>query len=136
MRQTDGCRCSCQDSLRLDEKGDKTREGRTLRVRPSRELADLVLQRCRRTRRDPSSSNERRRKVARSWVRLSVMMRPYNRRPGAVKGSEAGDAAVQVVLIVPFDLRGDDLADAQRAAARHIDRPVDFGGVRLGSTLP
>src|SRR5450759_3870432 len=36
-------------------------------------VADLMLQRCRRTRRDPSSSNERRRKVARSWVLLSFM---------------------------------------------------------------
>src|SRR3954464_3867798 len=36
-------------------------------------VAELLLQRCRRTRRDPSSSNERRRKVARSWVRLKIM---------------------------------------------------------------
>src|SRR3982074_2785132 len=94
----------------------ETQEGRTLEGAAFSKTL-LSYQRCRRTRRDPSSSNERRRKVARSWVRLSVMMRPYNRRPGPVKGSEAGDAAVQVVLIGPFDLRRDDFADAQRAAA-------------------
>src|SRR5260370_34293488 len=36
-------------------------------------VADLSVQRCRRTRRDPSSSNERRRKAARSWVRFRFM---------------------------------------------------------------
>src|ERR1700712_2668965 len=103
------------------------KEGRTLGCGLLENVADLAVQRCRRTRRDPSSSNKRRRKEARSWVRLSVMIRPYNRRPGAVKGSEAGYAAVQVVLIGPFDLRRDDFADAQRAAARDIDRAVDLG---------
>jgi hypothetical protein len=50
-------------------------------------VADLSVQRCRRTRRDPSSSNERRRKVARSWVRVDIMTRPYSRTDGAVKGA-------------------------------------------------
>src|SRR6195952_5463664 len=97
------------------------KEGRTLGCGLLENVADLAVQRCRRTRRDRSSSNERRRKVARSLVRLSVMIRPYNRRPGAVKWSEAGDAAVQVVLVGPFDLRGDDLANAQRAPTREVD---------------
>src|SRR5260370_14285325 len=143
-------------------------------------VADLVVQRCRRTRRDPSSSNERRRKVARGWVRLNVMTPPYIRkasdvksgwsevvstsRPGKrAKQAQAGihnrrrswgeerysapllptatpgimgpgvrrddsrrgpveqstprDAAVQVVFVGSFDLRGDDLADPQRTPA-------------------
>src|SRR2546429_7290389 len=49
-------------------------------------VADLSVQRCRRTRRDPSSSNERRRKVARRVVRLSFMIRRYNQSAGGVKG--------------------------------------------------
>src|SRR5882757_5599940 len=36
-------------------------------------VADLVIQRCRRTRRDPSSSTERRRKMARRLVRFRIM---------------------------------------------------------------
>src|ERR1700736_1964661 len=100
-------------------------------------VADLFIQRCRRTRRDPSSSNERRRKVARSWVRLNVMTRPYIATAGGVKRlwSKTGNAAVQVIGVGAFDLRGDDLADAQRAAARDIDRAVDIGRVRLGAAL-
>src|SRR2546430_14809875 len=49
-------------------------------------VADLSVQRCRRTRRDPSSSNERRRKVARRVVRLSFMIRRYNQSAGGVNG--------------------------------------------------
>src|SRR5260370_14699421 len=48
-------------------------------------VADLVVQRCRRTRRDPSSSNERRRKVTQQMVRFSVMTWPYSRLAGDVK---------------------------------------------------
>src|SRR5215212_11825597 len=44
-----------------------------------------LFQRCRRTRRDPSSSNERRRKVARKVVRCSFMMPRYSRIAYAVK---------------------------------------------------
>jgi hypothetical protein len=56
--------------LQLDEKLAKTREGRTFKgAASSKTKADLVVQRCRRTRRDPSSSNERRRKVAQRMVR-------------------------------------------------------------------
>src|SRR3979490_2661724 len=36
-------------------------------------VADLVNQRCRRTRRNPSSSTERRRKAARRLVRFNIM---------------------------------------------------------------
>jgi hypothetical protein len=72
--------------LRLEEKADKTQEGRTFEGAAfSKTLLILSFQRCRRTRRDPSSSNERRRKVARSWVRLKVMVRPYSRTAGDVK---------------------------------------------------
>src|SRR5262249_5728319 len=41
------------------------------------------------------------------------------------------DAAVQVVCVGAFDLRGDNLADLQRAAAREIDAAVDLGCVGL-----
>src|ERR1700730_17912057 len=81
-------------------------------------VADLVVQRCRRTRRDPSSSNERRRKVARSWVRVKIMPSPYSRMAGGVKGgSKPGDAAMEIVLVRPLDFGGDDLADLERAPA-------------------
>src|SRR3954454_963780 len=135
MARTDAWRCSCRTPAVGVTRRPERKKAALCGCGLLENVADLAVQRCRRTRRDPSSSNERRRKVTRSWVRLSVMMRPYNRRPGAVKGSEAGDAAVKVVLIGPFDLRRDDLADAQRAAARDIDRAVDLGRVRLGAAL-
>src|SRR5438552_8870376 len=48
-------------------------------------VADLVVQRCRRTRRDPSSSHERRRKLAQRLVRLRVTTPPYSRTAGGLK---------------------------------------------------
>src|SRR4030081_4116066 len=48
-------------------------------------VADLAVQRCRRTRREPSSSNERRRKVARRVVRVKFMIRPYSLTAADVK---------------------------------------------------
>jgi hypothetical protein len=70
----------------LEEKADKMQEGRTFEGAAfSKTLLILSVQRCRRTRRDPSSSNERRRKVARSWVRLKIMPPPYNRMASDVK---------------------------------------------------
>src|ERR1019366_4132552 len=111
------------------KKGDKTQEGRTLRVRPSRKLSCLSVQLCRRTRRDPSSSNERRRKVARSWVRLSFMTPPYIERAGAVKivWSKAGDAAVQVVLVSGLGLarKTHDKSGAQRQLGAFLTPLLD-----------
>src|ERR1700733_3908792 len=100
-------------------KSAETREGRTFEGAAfSKTLLNLVVQRCRRTRRDPSSSIERRRKVARSWVRVNVMTRPYRRAAGLVKSarSKTRDAAVQIVLVRAVDFCGDDLADLQRTA--------------------
>jgi hypothetical protein len=45
--------------------------------------------------------------------------------------SKPRDAAVQVVLVRAFDLRGDDLADLQRAAAGKINRAVNLRRVGL-----
>src|ERR1700738_18847 len=98
-------------------------------------VSDLFIQRCRRTRRDPSSSNERRRKVARSWVRLSVMTSPYSAMAGDVKASEAGNAAVQVVFVGALDFRGDDFTGSKRTAARQIHRAIDLRRVRLRASL-
>src|SRR5260370_5609440 len=81
-------------------------------------VADLVIQRCRRTRRDPSSSIERRRQVARSWVRLKFMVQAHTAEGQAMSSAlESGDAAVEIVFVSAFDFRGNDLADAERAAA-------------------
>src|SRR5260370_42446575 len=77
MRQTDGWRCSCGTPAVGIEKPAKTREGRTFGCGLLENVADLVVQRCRRTRRDPSSSIERRRQVARSWVRLKFMVQAH-----------------------------------------------------------
>src|SRR5882757_6799330 len=77
----------------------ETQEGRTFEGAAfSKTLLNLVVQRCRRTRRNPSSQ-ERRRKVARSWVRVNVMTRRYRRAAGLVKSarSKTRDAAVQIV---------------------------------------
>src|SRR4029078_10860402 len=72
-------------------------------------VADPVLQRCRRTRRDPSSSIERRRKVARASVRSGIMGQGHTADALAMSSaSEPRDAAVQVVLVRPLDLGGDD----------------------------
>src|SRR6266481_3949379 len=59
-------------------------------------VADLAVQRCRRTRRDPSPSNERRRKAARSWVRVKIITPPYIRMAGAVKSAAPPNAAIKV----------------------------------------
>src|ERR1700710_2510670 len=48
-------------------------------------VAELSVQRCRRTRRDPSSSIERRRRAARRLVRFNNMTPPYRRMTDAVK---------------------------------------------------
>src|SRR6185295_11251032 len=61
--------------------------------------------------------------------------RPYSRSVQAVKRSESGDAAVQVVFVRALDLRGDDLAHLQRTAASEIDRAVDLRRVGLRAAL-
>ena len=43
--------------------------------------------------------------------------------------------AVQVVFVGALDLHRGDLADAQRPAARHIDRAVDLRRVALAAAL-
>src|SRR3982074_771286 len=102
----------------------ETQEGRTFEGAAFSKTL-LSYQRCRRTRRDPSSSNERRRKVARSWVRLSVMAHAHTaerrgvpsavsrsrrstNRAAAIRVLKSGDAAVQVVLVRSLDFRGHD----------------------------
>jgi hypothetical protein len=99
-------------------------------------VADLVIQRCRRTRRDPSSSSERRRKVARSWVRVKIMRQAHTAERQAVSSvSESADASMKIVLVGTFDPGGDDLADPQRTPAGDINRAVDLRGVRLGAAF-
>ncbi len=48
---------------------------------------------------------------------------------------EADRGAVQIVLVGALDLHRRDLADAQRAAARHIDRAVDLRRVALAAAF-
>ena len=63
--------------------------------------------------------------------------RSYSRMAGGVKAggdrrrSESSDGAVQIVFVGTLDLRGDDLADLERPAARQIDRAVDLRRVGL-----
>src|ERR1700730_19131076 len=90
-------------------------------------VAELVNQRCRRTRRNPSSSTERRRKEARRLVRFWFIAQGHTAEGQAVSSVlEAANAAVEIVLIRALDLCGDDFADAQGAATRDIDRAVDL----------
>jgi hypothetical protein len=55
----------------------------------------------------------------------STQLRYYNQI------SKSGDAAVQIILIGAFDLRCDDLADLQRAAAGEVDRAIDLRRIGL-----
>src|SRR5258708_23234204 len=86
MRQTDGWRCSCRTpAVGILESRQKREKAALFGCGLLENVADLVVQRCRRTRRDPSSSNERRRQVARRWVRLKIMPSRYSRTAGDVK---------------------------------------------------
>src|SRR5690349_10426841 len=114
----DGRRCSClAPGFECERCRSKRKKAALCGCGLLENVADLVIQRCRRTRRDPSSSNERRRKMARSWVRWNFM-RPHTTEQRAVSSlSEPGDAAVQVILVRALDFGGDDFANAQRASA-------------------
>ena len=63
------------------------------------------------------------------------LQRPAREVTRSLAPSEPRDAAVQVVLVGALDLRGDDLADAQRAAAGEIDRAVNLRRVGLGAAF-
>jgi len=70
--------------------------------------------------------------VAASSAKRQVLARPVQVPKWArAEGLKPRDAAVQVVLIGALDLRGDDLADLERAAARQIDRTIDLRRVGL-----
>jgi hypothetical protein len=91
-----------------------------------------VLQRFRRTWQRAPRSLMRRRRMARRMVRLKFMARaiqPIGPARQVPCVSEACGRAVQVVGVGALDPDGDDLADAQRAAARDIDAAVDLGRV-------
>src|SRR5258708_10296890 len=66
-------------------------------------VAELVNQRCRRTRRNPSSSLERRRKAARRLVRFRIMVQAHTAEGQAVS---SGVVATSVDAVVP-ELLGD-----------------------------
>jgi hypothetical protein len=60
----------------------------------------------------------------------------YNCVPGTgLTVLKARYAAVQIVGVGAFDLRRDDLADAQRTPAGDIDRAIDLRRVRLRTAL-
>ncbi|KAG5730884.1 hypothetical protein E4T56_gene5711, partial [Termitomyces sp. T112] len=70
---------------------------------------------------------------AKAWMAgTSPAMTPWKHQGPT---SKPCDAAVQIVLVGAPDLRGDDLADLQRPAARQIHSAVDLRRIGPGATL-
>src|SRR5262245_55361095 len=86
-------------------------------------------------------ASARKRTAAQAWPRKAIIDDSKDweaillGRVNKLRGSEPDRHAVQVVSVRALDLHGGNLADAQRAAARDIDRTVDLRRIALAAAL-
>src|SRR5882757_1533481 len=101
----DGWRWSCQSPQRfwMKRAGRNAKRPHFLGCGLLENVAELVNQRCRRTRRNPSSSLERRRKAARRLVRFGIMVQAHTAERQVVS---SGVVVTSLDPIVP-ELGGD-----------------------------